>query len=226
MFMPSFRLPWFLIGSVSLFLAAASLQAQVEIAGSANNYPDIQSAVNDAVDGDTILIESGVYYEHGVLVNRKLTIKARSHSSGQTPVTIDADYQGRHFEITDDVELIGIRLRHGLALGTNINAGGGGGAIQHDAGSLSVTDCVFLSNETDGAGGAIMSASLDDLTVRTSLFRNNVAFWGPHVYAGLFGGDDSTPDKLCTIEDCEFYGAESTFSGDLGERSGAITAWE
>mgnify|MGYP001636576991 CR=1 FL=1 len=35
------------------------------------NYTTIQDAIDDASDGDTIVVYPGIYYEHQVLINRR-----------------------------------------------------------------------------------------------------------------------------------------------------------
>lgn len=70
-------------------------------------YTSVKQAVKQAKPGDTILIESGVYQEHGIEINKPLTILGRNK-----PV-IDGDYKGQILTVTsDNVTIEGLTLQN------------------------------------------------------------------------------------------------------------------
>jgi len=76
--------------------------------GSAN-YSSIQQAINNAGDGDTILVNSGTYYEH-LVVNKSLSIIGRDQSTtvidgNRTWMTVVID--------ADDVTMKNLTIQHG-----------------------------------------------------------------------------------------------------------------
>jgi parallel beta-helix repeat protein len=80
--------------AVIVFPMVAS--AQTITVGPAGSYKTIQSAINGAAAGDTIVVSAGTYVEN-VNINKKVTLKAQTGTtvtidgSGKTAVTISAD---------------------------------------------------------------------------------------------------------------------------------------
>ncbi|HEY4651689.1 MAG TPA: nitrous oxide reductase family maturation protein NosD [Pontibacter sp.] len=70
-------------------------------------YTSVKEAVKQAKPGNTILIESGVYQEHGIEVNKPVTILGRNN-----PV-IDGNYKGQIITVTaDNVTIEGLTLKN------------------------------------------------------------------------------------------------------------------
>ena len=69
---------YLLIVNVTLFVlclvgTASATNWSVDGSGDAN-FTGIQDAINDASDGDTIIVHSGVYYEN-VVVDKSVTVR-------------------------------------------------------------------------------------------------------------------------------------------------------
>jgi parallel beta-helix repeat protein len=72
-----------------------------------DSYPTIQEAINNAVDGDTILVEAGTYHEH-VLVNKTVTIIG----AGADTTIIDGNSTGHVVHVvSDNVTLSGFTVQ-------------------------------------------------------------------------------------------------------------------
>ncbi len=70
-------------------------------------YTSVKQAVAKAKPGDTVLIEGGEYKEHGIEVNKPITILGRNY-----PV-IDGNYKGQIITITsDNVTVEGLTLKN------------------------------------------------------------------------------------------------------------------
>ena len=94
----------------------------------------IQSGINNAASGDTILLAAGIFYEN---INTAITITIIGEN-GPEFTTIDGGEQGRVIT-AQYINLNGVTIQNGLA--TNI----GGGGI---SGNGRIDDCIFQNNWT------------------------------------------------------------------------------
>lgn len=93
---------YFSLVFIYLILIAGTVEAATIIVGenSQANYTMIQEAINNAKDGDTILVHSGTYTEN-LVVNRSVSIKSNSNNPKDT--VVQAANSGKHiFNITED----------------------------------------------------------------------------------------------------------------------------
>jgi predicted outer membrane repeat protein len=167
----------------------------------------LSHAVQQAHRGDTVRILSGPVEAHDVVVNKDLTITAATCPSR---IRIDANGQGRHFDIAnaqpatvtlsclnlvDGVDAEGGAIRVG-ARGALVfdngkisgaSAARDGGAIFNAGGLVTVLDSELTDNRASptGGGGAIMSEG-GSVTVRRSEVSGNRAQTG-----GAIAGQNS-----------------------------------
>lgn len=94
---------------------------------------------------------------------------------GESRITLDAAEKSRVFEGSGpDLELRGLTLTGGVAASSSE----GGGAIYMKAGALSLADCVFQGNKhvSDiGSGGAVHVAAEASLRAERSTFKDNLS---------------------------------------------------
>lgn len=121
-------------------------------------------SINAAVAGDTISAAQGMYVEHGIQINKNLTLKGVNQSS----TILNAGYQGRIFFIPAAVtaSISGMTLEGGNATGTT-----GGGIL--NTGNLTMTNVILTSNETDEDGAGIMN--LGTLNLNSCIVSHNGA---------------------------------------------------
>ncbi|MFC1739051.1 S8 family serine peptidase, partial [Planctomycetota bacterium] len=150
-----------------------------EFVGGANSDPDedgssehpfdsIQKAVNDAINGDIIIVRDGTYKGIGNYdINTKGLAVKISREKGPFVATIDCERKGRAFlfqsgETTTTV-LDGLTLTNGYAEDpawpqepneTDTSAGYGG-AIYCNNSSPTIKNCIIIDNLADYGGGAI-----------------------------------------------------------------------
>jgi parallel beta-helix repeat protein len=62
-----------------------------------DDFPTIQEAINNAVDGDTVFVKTGTYYEH-VVVNKTLSLVGENSSTA----TIDGNWTGIVIKVTQN----------------------------------------------------------------------------------------------------------------------------
>jgi nitrous oxidase accessory protein len=89
---------------VSLLCFSLSYGKQIEVCGSCE-VTSISQAIEQAEDGDEILIKSGTYKEHSILVNKSVKIQ------GEGLPLIDGEFKETIFRITaDHVSLSGLEI--------------------------------------------------------------------------------------------------------------------
>ncbi len=166
-------------------------------------YPNLQSAVDATISGDTVVLAAGVYSGPGnrdVVIDGK-SITVRGPAPGQGEAFIDC--QGspaqprRAFRIQNvhsGVEIADLTISGGYATyGGGIlisnaspvirrcifdsNQAQSSGAIHVPLGARAVIeDCVFQANEASDSGGAL-AVQTDQLEIRRCVFRSNWANW-------------------------------------------------
>jgi hypothetical protein len=129
----------------------------------------IQSAVNHADPGDTIILNPGMYNQHGIVVNKDITIRANTSAGGSRKDTmIDGNLSDRIFNITSGITFI----LDNLTL-QNASTTGSGGAIEATGAAIIINSSTF-SNCSAESGGAIF-ARLSTGTITSSAFSDCVA---------------------------------------------------
>jgi hypothetical protein len=181
------------------------------------DQPTIQLGINAATRGDTVLVASGRYAEHDLLM--KSGICLRSESGSPESVTIDAESLGRvlwcsQLDASTRIEgftITGGHVANGYGGGIycvhadlviarciltgNLGYSGGSG-IYCVYSSPAISECVFSQNIRCIDGGALYCNASSSPTVSSCVFWGNSAmFWGGAVFC-----QDSSPRFTgCTI---------------------------
>ncbi len=135
--------------------------------GGTCDFPNLQTAINSASDGDVILLSGSADHYRGNtygIFAKSLTIRGgyasctASESTGRT--TLDADQQGRVFDIwmpTGEDGPQNVVLENLLITNGFTNQSGGGILIEGRPGALSVTlnDVRVENNESEANGGGV-----------------------------------------------------------------------
>lgn len=174
------------------FAAAEPITLYVDKSGNCIDaepcFASIQSAINDANDGDLIKISGGIYTATGLqiaYISKPLKIQGgytvtnwhTSYPISQATV-LDSIYSQRQRGLYIDslnsgkVEINGITVRNG-----NVGLGQGGG-IYIDSGNVDIFNSTILSNTSEGysdpygrGGGLYINSGT--VVISNSLFRNN-----------------------------------------------------
>jgi len=144
-------------------------------------YRRIQSAIDDAKDGDIIEIRPGLYTGAGNydLDPNGAAITICSTDPNDSNVTastiIDANKAGRGFYIHsgEDANFVvaGLTLRN---CATNVS---GGGIYCYDS-SPTITMCVIINNEAEGSGGGIYCSKSKAAIINCIIAGNHASFGG------------------------------------------------
>jgi parallel beta-helix repeat protein len=105
------------------------------------NYSKIQEAIENASDGDTVIVYDGVYYEN-IIIN--LPLKIQSYTGDSDNTTIFAIDVNRHvIDITsNNVEIKGFSIK-----GSNESAGLRGGIRLHNASFCIIQNNKIINND-------------------------------------------------------------------------------
>jgi len=162
-----------LISTLIMILFTASLQARIIHVPSDSST--IQGGINGAVDGDTVMVLPGTYYEHDIDFLGKaivVTGTAPDDSAVVAATVVDADSSGRVFifhsgEDTTSI-LSGLSVTNGLA-----DTGGG---IYCTNSSPLISHCMITRNSTYYAGGGINCENSSPNISKNLIVGNSVDF--------------------------------------------------
>jgi hypothetical protein len=138
------------------FLLASPISIHAEILNVPNDYETIQSAIDAAEDGDTVLVFPGVYQENINYSGKNITVTSlfsiTENGDYIDSTIIDGDANGTvvTFENGENetAMLIGLTIRDGHSEGN----GGGISCIDTNPGIL---NCCIIENQADSIGGGI-----------------------------------------------------------------------
>src|SRR5262245_52697940 len=145
------------------------------------DYSRIKAAIAapTTLDGDTLMIGTGVYTEAGIVVDKNLTLQGEK---AVTTIVQAADTQGmasdRVFTIASgvSVNLQNLTIQYGRMTGN--------GSGLYNAGTLTLTHCIVHGNKAIGAfagnGGGLYNAGT--LTLTHSTVHGNKAAFGSGLY--------------------------------------------
>ena len=182
------------------------------------DYTTIQEAVDNAANGDTIIVKSGLYNEHNVNVSKCINIKGESAST----TIINAEGLGNGINVVDkgddlncEMEISNLQIRSGSA------ASGGGIYIYHsDYGNelnLTLKDLIIVGNTATNAGGGVYIQNYNgDLIVNvenSDISKNTASAGGGGIYQT--GG-------LLVIENSKIEGNSAVDAGGIYNYSGSL----
>jgi hypothetical protein len=169
----------------------------------ADPYCSIQTAIENAVDTDEIVVAPGTYFESWInLLGKAVTLRS---SHGPEATIIDAQQMGTAVLCGNtegpDTILEGFTITGGSAYY--------GGGMTNSYSNPTVIQCIF--NENEAASGAGMFNSHSSPTVTDCTFSSNTAYGLP-VEAPGGGGMLNWNDSEPTVTDCTFA-ENSAFNG-------------
>ena len=139
-------------------------------------YGTIQSGLDIALTGDTVLVSPGIYYENLVwpptdgiilLSEEGPTVTSIDGSSNERVIKIWQPYVSRSTIIS------GFTITHGYAYPTGGGSGCGGGGISCNWSSPTITDNVIIDNEADKCGGGICCWEDSYALIENNLIQGN-----------------------------------------------------
>lgn len=211
-----------LLGTLSLAAGAQGVTLNVPA-----GYPTIQSAIDAAAAGDTVVVAAGNYGESLSWSNKDLTIQG----AGAGLSIIDP---GGNRRCLSTAGLTFASLIEGFTFRNGYSGPNYAGGMYNLGSSPTVINCCFYLNKGNWGGG-MGNVNGSNPTVANCTFYGNWAFW---FGAGMYNLDSSP-----TVTNCIFSGnkvvigggggmvnvsssnpavTNCTFSGNIGARGGGI----
>ena len=206
-----------------LFLCCSTVSAADRLVPS--EYPTIQSAIDAAVNGDTVIIAPGTYTGSG---NRDIDFKGKAITVRSTDpndpnivnTTIidcngmwDDPHRGFYFHSGEDANsvLVGLTIQNGYGVNEIIdeNLLSVGGAVFCSSSSPLITKCIFKNN-TSSRGGAIFTHHCNPAVSRCVFEENSASYHGGAIYCR---------HSQTLITDCNFIANSAIYYG------GAVQIW-
>jgi len=196
--------------AVAVFFATLTMSATVALAAThvvPGQFSNIQEAVNNAVDGDTISVRPGIYYENLNLGAKSLTIKS---VSGAARTIIDGRKQAPVISMVfladaatggyseSAVTIDGFTIQNGVAGPNGSNTEYAGGISYYNVASwkklvLNLANSLVTNNTGASFGGGIGGRALplsgtyawSEMHIDNSTVTNNIGALGGAVYSML-----------------------------------------
>ena len=173
-----------------------------------NNYSSIQDAIDDAMDGDTIFVYSGVYYENINISSKTLIIKGEDRET--TIIDGNHNWNTISIEHANNIEISGFTIKNSKLREENagIYIKNSNYCKIHDCKIIlsshgmfvlqsyhnEISDCVFSNNQRHNL---LITVSSNHNKVKNCTFSN--AGWTA-LY--LYDSDSNTIEN-CVAENCE-----------------------
>jgi predicted outer membrane repeat protein len=147
-------------------------------------YATVQSAVNNALPGDTLLLRPGTYRGKIKIQNKSLTLASTfllNSDTAMIPATVllgdTLDYAPViHVLNTDSLSLSGLTIREGSGRFV-YNAYTFGGGLYSENSICRIRNSVFSDNRADFSGGALYALG-SNIQIDNVLFLDNTAYLG------------------------------------------------
>ena len=164
-----------------------------------SGFPTIQDAINAAVSGDRVLVDSGTYFEN-LTIGVDITLQS---VNGPQVTTIDGSASGSVIVVSDDVIIDGFTLTNGSGtffLGANFSLGG---AILVSNSSPVIRNNIITANAPSGSPlwgpGIVVAGNVpgESATITGNEICNN--------FGDLGGGIIVNNDATAVITDNEIH---------------------
>jgi len=161
-----------------------------------SQFPKIQEAINQAANGDTIIVEPGTYFENLNLLGKKIILASQYLENFNilniARTIIDGGNLSSVIECSSGEDsttyIVGFTIQNGHAHLIN-NSNGGGIKVLNSG--LSIFNCIIKNNKAESSGGGFYGNNISSLTIKDCDFSGNTAV--------LNGGGIAIDTGQCSI---------------------------
>jgi len=184
-----------MMGAVLVLMLAGAVFGEGRKIRVPKHYPNIQTAINFAEDGDTVIVADGVWSgasnKNLDFLGHNITVRSKN---GPDACTIDCEDDGRGFFLHrgegNAAQIIGFTITSGNS--------GLGGAIACQRASPTISGCI-LRNNTALTGGALYCSDYTNVVIQNCLITKNEAGSGAGIY--LTGNENEAQIRNCTVSE-------------------------
>jgi len=174
-----------------------------------NPYCSIQTAIDNAVDTDEIVVAQGEYFENINFSGKAITVRSTDPNDSGVVLNTIINGGGSGSVVTcTSGEGANTVLSGFVITGGNASSGGG---MHNLSSSPTVANCTFTGNSATLRGGGMYNNSSSSPTVTDCTFSGNTA----QVGGGMRNEDSSSP----TMTNCTFSGNSATNGGGMDNNS-------
>lgn len=156
---------------------------------STGNYATIQAAIEHAVDGDTVLVYPGIFYENIDFLGKSITVASLNILNNDpyyiNQTIIDGNQQGSCVTIDSVNQLAilwGFSIQNGNGTYYGFDVLYAGGGIYVNNSTADIHNCIIKENTVTFSGGGI-SIRFSSLYLSSTTIKNNHAYrWGGGIY--------------------------------------------
>jgi predicted outer membrane repeat protein len=179
------------------------------------DYSTIQGGINASLDGETVLVQPGVYYENITFLGKNVTVASLYLTTQDTTYISQTVIDGGQlnsvviFEGGEDSTsvLLGFTITNGYANGMGSGQGGG---IYCNSSSPTIMNCNITNNSTDGEGGGIGCLNASSPSIIACCISDNYSD---------YGGGIRIHNSEINVEKCLLFNNNASYSGS------AICSW-
>mgnify|MGYP001348836403 CR=1 FL=1 len=194
----------FFLFSLYLMILYATLH-KVALDGS-QNFLSVQSAINNAVDGDSILVYPGIYNENISYLGKSLQIGSLTMTTGDTCYVATTILNGVADEAVVLIEncanagIYGFTIQNGKGktydpIGEGLNLTKFGGGIYAELSTLTISSCYIWANSAFAGGGLYLLNC--NLILSGNTITRNSAFQSA---GGIFIGEIQYEGSSCDFD--------------------------
>ena len=183
------------------FIPGAPQTITVDDTG-AGDFLDIQSAINFADNGDTVIVKDGTYFGHINFNGKAITLKSEN---GPVTTIVDGSLNAGTSIVTFNNGEGSSSVIDGFTVQNGYSNDGGG--IYCEDSSPSIINCEITDNIAAYNGGGVYCIGLSSPTIDNCTFENNKT----NIASG--GGLHCYSDASPIISNCTFLGNDSALNG-------------
>ncbi len=166
---------------ISLFISHSLFSQIITVKqDGTGDFTTIQEGINASVDGDTVLVYPGTYYENIAFNGKEITLASlyltTQDKSYIHNTIIDGNQNGSCVRIMSGEDestiLCGFTVQNGFANESGMYKGGGGIYIKHS--NPKIFNCIIENNKAHGGGG--IACWYSDFFISGTTIRNNYAY--------------------------------------------------
>ncbi len=218
---------FFLFCLITAFLPLSSIWSStiiVDINGT-GDYTSIQEGIDNAADGDIILVYPGTYYENIDYTGKNITVASKYYTTGDEVyincTIIDGNNNGSCVTLNNeetDAEIFGFTITNGSGYFiSNHNYYAGGGFFLSNI-SVHLSHIIVENNEADYGGGiCIYSSSWNTLQFTNVTIINNFSQIGGGMY---FSGEGNA--SFSESDKCNIYLNYAAYGSDIYNQLGTL----